>query len=236
MSEAQAPTYPAGSIAERMQRAVANEPPFLSDAEMEKLRTDIESATAAFLSDYPPPHLRGMPPAPPIRDVLDVWIDAIKEGDRYEKHPGDFFVVHKVIPELLNPQGPYVPPRPWRPSLAVVNNRTGEVTWDPPLPAEEAERRVLMARRQRDACAHLEFHAERVRRSVAAGYHPMVYWIGYYMSTINLDLPPTCDEGVAGNASEFVDDVPEFTLVGHSTEARHKVFKAADDAALGADG
>lgn len=232
MAEVHPPTYPPGSIADRMQRAVATEPPFLSDQEMEQLRADIKVATEEFLSDYPRPHLRGMPPAPPIRDVLDVWIDAIKLQDRYEQHPGDYFVVHKIIPELRHPQGPYVPPRPWRSSSAIVDNLTGEVTWDPLLPPDEAERRVLMARRQRDAIGHLQFHAERVRKLVAKGYHPMVYWMGYYMHSINLDLPPTAHESTAGEASEFVDNVPRYTVVGHSTAERRAVFRAVSDGAV----
>lgn len=226
-SELQGSTDSRRDFAARMERAISTGANPLSDEELEQLRSDIRVFVEEFLAGYPGPNLIGMPPAPAIRDVLDVWIDISKSEYRYQTHPGDYFVVHKIIPELLYPQERHRSIRPMRPSSAVVDNRTGEVTWDPPLPPEEATRRVLMARRQRDSCAHLEFHANRVRDVVTKGHHPMVYWIGYYMHCVNADFPPTANEQSAGEASAFVANVETHTVVSRSTSARRAVMSAA---------
>jgi hypothetical protein len=86
---------------------------------------------------------------------------------------------------------PLPPPRPYRLSSVSVHPKTGVVTWNPPLPPEEAERRLIMARRLRDIESSSPWYGGRAKKSLERGEHPDQFWLGRYLSCVNLDLPPT---------------------------------------------
>lgn len=86
---------------------------------------------------------------------------------------------------------PLPSPRPYRLSSVSVHPMTGLVTWTPPLPPEEAERRLVMARRLRAVESSSPWYNEQAKKSAAAGHHADLYSLGRYLSCVNLDLPPT---------------------------------------------
>ncbi len=92
----------------RLERAASGALPPLSGTELDTLRRDVKIETEAILKDYAArPFLKGLPPAPLLRDVLDIWFDAANDKLNYRLHPSDFYAVHKSIPSLLYGWEPY---------------------------------------------------------------------------------------------------------------------------------
>ena len=69
---------------------------------MAKLREDLRVASEKIRSEYHARTDRSLPNRGP-RDVLTVWVEAIQGIPDYFKNPGDWFIVHTVIPEIMSP-------------------------------------------------------------------------------------------------------------------------------------
>ena len=88
-----------------MNRVIAAGPTALTDAEMAELREDLRVATEKIRSEYAERTGRRLANPGP-RDVLTVWVEAMQAIPDYFKNPGDWFIVHTVIPEIMSPPMP----------------------------------------------------------------------------------------------------------------------------------
>ena len=91
-----------GTIVARVNRVISDGPTALTDAAMAKLREDLRVATEMIRSEYHERTGRRLANLGP-RDVLTVWVEAMQGIPDYFKNPGDWLIVHTVIPEIMSP-------------------------------------------------------------------------------------------------------------------------------------
>ena len=94
-----------GTIAGLVNRVIAHGPTALTDAEMAELREDLRVASEKSRNEYHERTGRSLPNPGP-RDVLTVWVEAMQGIPDYFKNPGDWFIVHTIIPEIMSPPMP----------------------------------------------------------------------------------------------------------------------------------